>query len=204
MGTMISVMVEKTTVSLPTPLDLLSDDDQRVLHLGAGTRVFSQGDVTRGMFYLCEGRVNLVRHTEDGYEILIHRAIAGTTFAEASLFSDKYHCDASVVMDSVLIECSRLSLLALYEKQSGFALAMSERFSHQVQHARRLIEILSIRSAQERVYRAVVEGLLVGNVNALADEIGLSPETVYRSLASLVKSGRIDKTGYGRYATLKT
>ena len=80
---------------------------------------------------------------------------------------------------------------------------MSERFSHQVQNARRHIEILSIRNAQERVYRAVVAGLLVGSVNALADEIGLSPETVYRSLAKLVNSGRIDKIGYGCYSPLK-
>ncbi len=200
---MISVMVEKATIALPTPLNLLSSADQRILHLAAGVRVFSQGDVTRGMYYICEGRVNLVRHTEEGHEILIHRATAGTTFAEASLFSEKYHCDASVIIDAVVIECSRSSLLALYEKESGFALAMSERFSHQIQHARRHIEILSIRNAQERVYRALVEGLLVGSVNTLADEIGLSPETVYRSLASLVRSGRIDKLGYGRYAALR-
>ncbi len=200
---MISVMVEKASVELPKPLDLLSNDDRRSLELTAGARLFCQGDAARGMYYLCVGRVNLIRHTEDGREILIHRANAGTTFAEASLFSDTYHCDACVIMDSMVVECSRSRLLELYERESGFALAMSERFSRQIQHARRHIEILSIRSAQERVYRAVVAGLLVGNVNALADEIGLSPETVYRSLASLVKSGRIDKVGYGRYAVRK-
>ena len=200
---MISVMVESASVVLPTPLDLLSDEDQRVLELPAGARLFSQGDATRGMYFLFEGCVNLIRHTEDGHKILIHRANAGTTFAEASLFSDRYHCDARVINDSVVIECSRSRLLNLYEREAGFALAMSERFSHQVQHARRQIEILSIRNAQERVYRAVVAGLLVGSVNALADEIGLSPETVYRSLAKLVKSDRIDKVGYGRYAVLK-
>lgn len=200
---MISVMVEKSSVELPKPLDLLSNDDLRMLQLTAGTRLFSQGDATRGMFYLCRGAVHLARHTEDGHAILIHRANAGTTFAEASLFSEKYHCDACVIIDAVVIECSRPRLLELYERESGFALAMSERFSRQVQHARRHIEILSIRNAQERVYRAVVEGLLEGTVNALADEIGLSPETVYRSLASLVKSGRIDRIGYGRYAALR-
>lgn len=200
---MISVMVEKASVELPEPLGLLSNGDRRMLQLTAGARLFSQGDTARGMYYLCEGRVNLIRHTEDGHEILIHRANPGTTFAEASLFSDTYHCDASVIMDSVVIECSRMRLLELYETEPGFALAMSKRFSRQIQHARRHIEILSIRNAQERVYRAVAAGLLVGNVNALADEIGLSPETVYRSLASLVKTGRIDKVGYGRYAVLK-
>ena len=200
---MISVMVENASVDLPKPLDLLSSEDQRVLELTAGARLFSQGDATRGVYFLCEGRVNLIRHTEDGHQILIHRANAGATFAEASLFSDTYHCDACVITNSVVIECSRSRLLNLYERESGFALAMSQRFSHQVQHSRRHIEILSIRNAQERVYRAVVAGLLVGSVNVLADEIGLSPETVYRSLAKLVKSGRIDKIGYGQYAALK-
>ncbi len=77
--TMISVMVEKTSVDLPKPLDLLSSEDQHVLELTAGARLFSQGDATRGMYFLCEGRVNLIRHTEDGHQILIHRANAGTT-----------------------------------------------------------------------------------------------------------------------------
>ncbi|MFT6303631.1 MAG: DeoR/GlpR family transcriptional regulator of sugar metabolism, partial [Pseudomonadales bacterium] len=42
-------------------------------------------------------------------------------------------------------------------------------------------------------------GMLKGSVKSLAHEIGLSPEVVYRSLASLTQSGRIQKVGYGQY-----
>ena len=76
---------------------------------------------------------------------------------------------------------------------------MCKRFAHQVQHTRARLELYSIRSADDRVLQAVVDGMLKDNVKSLAHEIGLSPEVVYRSLASLAKSGRIQKLGYGKY-----
>ena len=57
---MISVMVENASVELPEPLDLLSKVDRRILELTAGARLFSQGHATRGLYYICEGRVNLI------------------------------------------------------------------------------------------------------------------------------------------------
>ena len=51
----------------------------------------------------------------------------------------------------------------------------------------------------ERVFRAVADSMLNDSVRSLAHEIGLSPEAIYRSLASLSRSGRVQKVGYGQY-----
>lgn len=78
---------------------------------------------------------------------------------------------------------------------------MSKRFATQIQQSRMYLEIRSIKSTEERVYRAIVEGMLRSRARSLASEIGLSEEAVYRALGALSRSGRIRKSGYGRYSS---
>lgn len=197
-------MVNTLANHLPTPLDQLKGAALRLRTISPGETLFHQGDSTRGFFYLLEGAIQLQRVTESGQEVLVLRAAEGDTFAEASLFHSTYHCNAVATKSSQVIECSKKAVLSRFRDDSRFALAMSERFAIQVQQMRSRLEILSIRSAEERVFRAVVDGLLSDTITSLAKEIGLTPEVVYRSLASLTQSARIKKVGYGRYSLRDT
>lgn len=192
-------MNDSPTDSLPAPLNGLPASAVKLHNLDRENTLFRQGDSTRGLFYLLTGSVHLERVTEGGHQVLVLKAASGDTFAEASLFHRIYHCSAVAAKPSEVIECSKRAVLKRYREDPDFALAMSERFAHQVQYTRTRLELFSIRSADDRVFRAVVDGMLKDSVKSLANEIGLSPEVVYRSLASLAKSGRIQKTGYGRY-----
>lgn len=78
-------------------------------------------------------------------------------------------------------------------------MALTARFAGQVQSYRRRFEIMAIRSAEDRVYTAVSDGMLSGSVKSLAGEIGLTHEVVYRALATLVKQRRVQKIGRGQY-----
>ena len=80
-----------------------------------------------------------------------------------------------------------------------FARSMASRFASQIQETRRHVELLSIRSADERVLAALKDGLLVEEITTFAETIGLAPETVYRALAQLSKEYRIEKTARGQY-----
>lgn len=62
--------------------------------LTAGAALFRQGDTSFGIFLLVNGRIRLQRITPDGAAVSIHLARPGELFAEASLFSERYHCDA--------------------------------------------------------------------------------------------------------------
>jgi len=195
-------MLDSLVDSLPEPLTGLPSSAFRLRTVDREKTLFLQGDETRGLFFLLEGSIHLQRVTEGGHPVLVLKAAPGDTFAEASLFHDCYHCSAVAMKPSKVIECSKRIVLARYHEDSNFALAMSKRFAHQIQAARARLELFSIRSADERVLRAVADGMLKDNVKSLAHEIGLSPEAVYRSLASLAKSGHIQKVGYGRYRVL--
>lgn len=65
-------------------------------------------------------------------------------------------------------------------------------------------ELLAIRSAQERVYAALCEGMLTLAIKHFAASIGLAPETTYRAFADLVKDERIVKTARGSYGLIAT
>lgn len=196
---MISIMVDSSLSVLPKPLDRLSQTAIRCHTVGKDETLFHQGEKTRGLFYVHSGCIELRRVTESGHQSIVCRTGRGETFAEASLFHKHYHCDAIALETSEVIECKRQAVLNKYRSDTEFALSVTERFANQVQHTRMLVEIVSIKSAEERVYRAMVEGLLNNNVRAFASMIGLSPEATYRSLSLLSRKGKVIKAGYGQY-----
>ena len=192
-------MIDSLADSLPDPLNRLPSSAFRLRIMDRENTLFRQGDSTRGLFFLLNGAIHLQRVTEAGHQVVILKATVGDTFAEASLFHSSYHCSAVATKSSKVIECAKRAVITRYREDPDFALAMSARFALQVQHTRARLELYSIRSADDRVFRAVSDGMLKDSVNSLAHEIGLSSEAVYRSLASLSKSGRIKKIAYGKY-----
>ena len=60
----------------------------REIQVKKGSILFSPGDVTRGFFAVMEGAVRVYRVSLKGKEITLEIAGTGSTFAEASLFSD--------------------------------------------------------------------------------------------------------------------
>jgi len=164
-----------------------------------GEIAFHQEEKTHGLFFVSDGKIELRRTTETGGLVTVHRAQCGETFAEASLFSDAYHCDAIAITDTTLIELERAYVLTHLRNDPDFAIAMTKHLAKQNQFYRRKIEILAIKNATERVYSALSDNLLQSNIVSFASEIGLTHEAVYRSLRNLVDQGRITQTGRGKY-----
>lgn len=187
------------SAKLPPPFDRLSMPNQSPLTVKAGDTLFLQGQPTAGLFYVISGDIQLSRVTESGHSVIIHRAGAGETIAEASLFSPAYHCTATASSDTCLIECNRPLILECLRADGQFALLLAERFATQIQESRRRVEILSVRAADERILIALNDGLLVNDIASFAQAIALAPETVYRILSQLKKKGVVEKTARGRY-----
>lgn len=184
---------------LPAPFDQLPENALRPQLLAEKICLFRQGEPPRAIFYLEHGEIVLLRYTTSGDEIIIHVARSGETFAEAALFSGQYHCDAIVRQQSSIVEISKAAVLRTAQQNTRFSLALVARFSQQVQRLRSHKELLAIRSATERVYVAINEGMLQGSVKQFAASIGLTHEVVYRALAELVKKGRLLKHSRGQY-----
>lgn len=171
--------------------------------LKAGEPLFRLGDKTIGLCEVITGRVRLARVDRSGREIVLHVAGPGETLAEASLFSSHYHCDAIANNAAIVRIYPKREVLAAFAESPKAAEAFSEMLAHQVMSLRTRIEQRNIRSARERVRHFLILNVgpdrrtvrLPGTLKDLAAEIGLTHEALYRTLATLERSGEIKRKG---------
>lgn len=169
--------------------------------LDKGERLFQQGDPARAIFSLETGRLRLERRTFDGGLVLIHTAFAGEFFAEASLFSDAYHCDALAAARSTVRVYPKTAVLNLIRSEPDMALAFLATVARQLQRTRQRLELRSVRSAKERLMlylqlQADSDGRVAvpGELQEIAAEVGLTREALYRALAELDENGQIGRS----------
>jgi hypothetical protein len=82
--------------------------------LQAGEILFHRDDRPRGLYLLERGEVRLTRSDPEGRDIILFRAQPGETFAEASLFSGAYHCDAVADVPSVVLLLPKATVLEAF------------------------------------------------------------------------------------------
>jgi CRP/FNR family transcriptional regulator, dissimilatory nitrate respiration regulator len=169
--------------------------------LKAGQVLFRTGDRTTGLYEVMTGNVRLVRVDRAGREAVLHVAVAGETLAEASLFAAAYHCDAIATTDAVVRLYPKAMVLAEFERNSKAAQAFMAMLARQVMNLRTRVELRNIHSAQDRVrhYLVINAGadgctvILPGTVKDLANELGLTHEALYRTLADMAAVGEIKR-----------
>ncbi|MBX3499881.1 MAG: Crp/Fnr family transcriptional regulator [Alphaproteobacteria bacterium] len=175
---MISVM------SLIEALTRLEPAERR---FGAGEHLFHQGDRVAVLHLLVAGSARLVRHQLDGATLVLQRAGPGTILAEASIFSDRYHCDALAATPVRSLAVRKSSIRARIASEPDFAMAFVAHLAREVQASRLRAEILSLRTVAARLdaWIAAHDGRppARGEWKAVAGEIGTSAEALYREIA---------------------
>lgn len=183
---------------MPEPYNLIPPSALRPLTRAAGDKVFRQGARTCGLYVVKCGRVHLERVGPDGERFIIYRAEPGMSLAEASVFSDRYHCDAVVAEAGAFVQIDKAAVLSAFA-DPDFARAYARQAAQQIQAQRQALEIVGIRRAEERVYAGMVAGLLESSVVDFASALHLSHEATYRALRKLVNDGRIANPTRGTY-----
>lgn len=145
------------------------------------------------------GSVELRRYSQSGQEITVHRSVAGETFAQASIFTTKFHCTAVATEQCEVVELQRGEILRKFRTEPAFAQFLAQKFAQDVQFYRRRLEIANMKNAKERVYFAICEGMMTGSIIQFSREVSLTHEVTYRALASLVRDGKLMKIGRGKY-----
>ena len=164
--------------------------------LAPGQALFRQGDEVAAIFAVERGRLRLIRHTVDDRKVVLHTAREGELLAEAALFSTQYHCDAIADLASRVRVLAKSELLAAFRKDAKFAGRFMGVLARQVMALRTRLELRSIRSARERLLQHLLLAAgterrvrLDGTLMDMAAEIGMTHETLYRSLAELEEEG---------------
>ena len=190
--------------------DLLPPDAARRLAVDRGAAVFLSEDPARGLFQVASGRVRLVRHAADGSAVTLHVARDGETFAEASLFAERYHCDAIADLPSTVLQFDKALVLAHLAADPERAARWIAHLSRQVQALRGQVAVLGLKSAGDRLLAFLRMQAGPGRTavvdrpwKAIATELGLTHEAVYRGLARLEREGLILRGSDGRSIELR-
>ena len=202
MGSRATIMTGNAAMQVLEEIRERLGGQARHVSLRPGEALFHQGDATRGMFLLRQGRVRLLRHAPDGREVILHAVMPGESFAEASLFSPAYHCSCIASAASSVILLPGDATRALLAADAALASAFMARMAAQVRDLRATLELRNIRSAEERLLaalrlRAQPDGTvpLPDTLKALAAQIGMAHETLYRALARLTTAGLVQREG---------
>jgi len=166
-----------------------------------GERIFTAGKLATAVFFIVTGSVCLVRHGSRGEEVLLHNAHSQEFFAEASLGSSCYHCDAIASEKSMLLKMPTAALRQLLDTDSAFVQLWVALLARQLRAARARIERLSLKTASERIHHLLLsegkgprcEIILSGNLKDLAHELGLSHEALYRTVSKMEREGIIER-----------
>lgn len=160
----------------------------------AGQAVFLTGAVPERLFFVAEGEVVLSRTDAQGRSVVLQRTRQGF-LAEASLMAARYHCDAFAQTDSRLVAVPIALLREEIDASPATRWAWIAMLAHETRRQRASVERMSLKTVAERLLHKLAEDghpnvlALHGTRMALAAELGVSHEALYRTIARLQRSG---------------
>ena len=161
--------------------------------------LFHEGTEASKVYFVIDGEIRAERYLPDGRSIVFYRARAGTALSEEILHLPMHLYSAVATVESKVRSISKAEMLSKIKEDPNFAslviTCLSQRYSESLMYR----ELLSIKSAEERILTWLYWQLgpgetqvdLSGRMGALADELNLTRETVYRALAALENRGEI-------------
>ncbi|MEJ2222927.1 MAG: Crp/Fnr family transcriptional regulator [Desulfobacterales bacterium] len=161
-----------------------------------GQTLFSEGDETRGLFVVIEGRIKIYKVSSEGKEQILHIIEAGQSFGEVTVFTgQQLPANAQALVKSRLLLFPRSAFVGLVTANPSLALNLLAIMSKKLRQFAAQIENLSLKEIPARlasylVYLAEEQGsedAVTLNVSKgqLASLLGTIPETLSRIFAKL-------------------
>jgi CRP-like cAMP-binding protein len=172
------------------------------LHLEPEKTIHEQGDPAEFCYRVVSGCVRVVKLMEDGRRQVSEFLVAGDSFGFES--PDVHDFATETVTNVVLRRYPRHGLEALADRNVAFARRLRVLTAGKLQAARRRMVLLGRKTAVERIASFVLEMSerlparpdgrfkLPMSRTDMADYLGLTIETVCRTLAGLRRLGVID------------
>lgn len=179
----------------------------KIVSLAAGHVLYERGQAARHFYLVIEGQMNLALHSRGGEEKIVEIIGAGQVFAEAVMFlaEPSYQLTAIAATPVRVARFDSATYLATLEQNPRTCLRMLGHMSRRLHGRIRDIEHLTFEGATHRLVRVLLSRLPQGDGPAelrlaesrqeLAALLSMKPETLSRSLRSLVQRGVIEVDG---------
>jgi CRP/FNR family transcriptional regulator, dissimilatory nitrate respiration regulator len=176
-------------------------DMARKVTFPAGTLVFKQDDPCPGIYCVGSGMVRIYRIGSGGKEHTLHLAGPTQTFAEVAVIGE-FPCPAFAEVAEAA-QCALLptgSILAMLREDHAFCLELLVGMSHWVRHLTGLLEDITLRDADGRVARHLLQAKadsrgtvgLAGLKKHVASHLNLTSETFSRVLRKLADTDVVE------------
>lgn len=167
----------------------------------AGEILHHSGEPSQGIHIVRSGRIRLARYTNEGQLLTFQFVKPQGSFGEWDLFSGVASSSAISEVSSQVMLLPRTELLALHRQSSSLTQAIIHQLIQTVQQLKGRLELREIRSARHRVLHylqwiATPDQRQIAFEMPLKDvatELGLTPESFYRTLAQLEREGLITR-----------
>lgn len=176
----------------------------------AGVRIFEEGEPARGFYLVTRGAVKIFKLSPAGQEQVLSVVLPGQTFAEAAVFQGmRYPASAESLHDSEMLFIEREAFVSQLRRDPELALRMLAGLSMKLRRMVHLVEDLTLRDARGRICRYLV-GLIAADARGeavvklpvqqvlVARLLGITSETLSRTLKTLKDEGILDTEGRGR------
>jgi CRP/FNR family transcriptional regulator len=165
-------------------------------HYNKGQTIFSEGDETKGLFVVVDGRIKIYKVSSEGKEQILHIFEAGQSFGEVTVFTgQQFPANAQTLTKSRLLLFPRSAFVDLVKANPSLALNLLAIMSKKLRQFAAQIENLSLKEIPARlasylIYLAEEQGsedTVTLNVSKgqLASLLGTIPETLSRIFAKL-------------------
>lgn len=168
--------------------------------------LFRDGDPAVGFYLLVEGRIKLSKISAGGREQILHFVDAGTSFAEAALYTGReYPAFAEALEDCILLFVPRDRFAQLLADNKELAVNLVAHLAQFIHHLAKKVEELSLMDATARMCRFITANMnpdtgvvrfSMGKGQA-ASSLGIAVETFSRTLARLKSEGVVKEASPG-------
>ena len=142
------------------PIFALLDDDARnqiaqhivVEQFAAGEVIFHEGDAPRWLFIVVEGLVKLIKHSDDGRDIILHLAMPHDLIGGVSAFGRRPHpFTASAMQVTSVLRFAGEDYAAIMDAQSTVARRTLDDLIERLTEAHEMMKSLAVERVERRV-----------------------------------------------------
>jgi CRP/FNR family transcriptional regulator, dissimilatory nitrate respiration regulator len=170
-------------------------------NLAVGEILFSQNDLAQAIFVVDYGCIKLVYYTDIGKTVNHYLVKPGEYFVEMSLYNDVYVCTAVAELPTRIISISKQLFSQALEHDVNLSKSFTEQLVRRLHYTKQLLELRGMRSARDRVLhylhvitppnQKIVD--LEHPLKDIANDIGITPEVLSRTLTKLQNEGVITR-----------
>ncbi len=162
--------------------------------------LFQPNDNVDSLFYIIKGELFALRYQLDGTPAVMMRGFAGEIFAPASMNMNCYPCSAVAAVKSNVLQIPKSVFIEHLAINADFSRYYIDSLSSELKKQCVRSERLRLKSARDRVLHFITcespsgtEITLSCPTSKWAEELGIEPESLYRTLSEMEKEGVIQR-----------